>query len=198
MRGGRQLYQPRGSPTVREVKYQVPAYEVFVNTLGPFRAVRFGLRNTGSYPVPKRPCDAGLSHHRVCHPGWLPNYSRNSFTSKARPGGVAAHPRSELPDSRRYRSRSEGHRGIGGQRRCHGMRFEWDPEKAQHKVAKHGIDFEEAATAFADPLSITRFDPVVLASDVAGVFKTSKAVNAALRSQLKRKARRKPRRVPRG
>ncbi|HVZ71410.1 MAG TPA: BrnT family toxin, partial [Polyangia bacterium] len=36
------------------------------------------------------------------------------------------------------------------------MRFEWDPEKARRNLAKHGVSFEEAATAFADPLSITR------------------------------------------
>jgi uncharacterized DUF497 family protein len=39
------------------------------------------------------------------------------------------------------------------------MRFEWDPEKARRNLAKHGVSFEESATAFADPLSITRFDP---------------------------------------
>ena len=39
------------------------------------------------------------------------------------------------------------------------MRFEWDPEKARLNITKHGVSFEEAATAFADPLSITRFDP---------------------------------------
>lgn len=39
------------------------------------------------------------------------------------------------------------------------MRFEWDPEKARRNLAKHGVSFEEAATAFADPMSITRFDP---------------------------------------
>lgn len=39
------------------------------------------------------------------------------------------------------------------------MRFEWDPEKARRNLAKHGVSLEEAATAFADPLSITRFDP---------------------------------------
>ena len=38
---------------------------------------------------------------------------------------------------------------------------------------------------------------VVLAPDVAGVFKTSKAVNAALRSQLKRKPASKARRLTR-
>lgn len=39
------------------------------------------------------------------------------------------------------------------------MRFEWDPEKARRNVAKHGVSFEEAATAFGDPLSLTIFDP---------------------------------------
>ena len=39
------------------------------------------------------------------------------------------------------------------------MRFEWDLEKARRNLVKHGVSFEEAATAFADPLSITRFDP---------------------------------------
>lgn len=39
------------------------------------------------------------------------------------------------------------------------MRFEWDPEKARLNFTKHGVSFEEAATAFADALSITRFDP---------------------------------------
>jgi uncharacterized DUF497 family protein len=31
--------------------------------------------------------------------------------------------------------------------------FEWDPEKARANVAKHGIDFDEAASVFADPLA---------------------------------------------
>lgn len=39
------------------------------------------------------------------------------------------------------------------------MRFEWDPEKAQRNLAKHGVSFEEAATAFGDALSVTIFDP---------------------------------------
>jgi uncharacterized DUF497 family protein len=32
---------------------------------------------------------------------------------------------------------------------------EWDPRKASSNRKKHGVSFEEAATAFADPLSIT-------------------------------------------
>ena len=39
------------------------------------------------------------------------------------------------------------------------MQFEWDSGQARRNLAKHGVSFEEAATAFGDPLSITRFDP---------------------------------------
>ncbi|MFL5410605.1 MAG: BrnT family toxin [Myxococcales bacterium] len=39
------------------------------------------------------------------------------------------------------------------------MRFEWDPNKAKRNRAKHGVSFEDAATAFGDPLSLTIFDP---------------------------------------
>jgi uncharacterized protein len=31
------------------------------------------------------------------------------------------------------------------------MRFEWDNNKAESNAVKHGITFEEAITAFADP-----------------------------------------------
>jgi uncharacterized DUF497 family protein len=33
--------------------------------------------------------------------------------------------------------------------------FEWDDEKAALNRRKHGISFEEATTAFGDPLSLT-------------------------------------------
>ena len=39
------------------------------------------------------------------------------------------------------------------------MRFEWDPKKATTNLKKHGITFQEAATVFGDPLSITFQDP---------------------------------------
>jgi uncharacterized DUF497 family protein len=32
------------------------------------------------------------------------------------------------------------------------MRFEWDAKKARTNLAKHGVSFEEAATAFDDKL----------------------------------------------
>ena len=35
------------------------------------------------------------------------------------------------------------------------MQFEWDPGKAAENLAKHGVSFEEASTAFRDPLSAT-------------------------------------------
>jgi len=37
--------------------------------------------------------------------------------------------------------------------------FEWDAEKASAKERKHGVSFDEAATAFGDPLSVTIPDP---------------------------------------
>lgn len=37
--------------------------------------------------------------------------------------------------------------------------FEWDPEKAADNLRKHGVSFDEAVTAFGDPLSILLPDP---------------------------------------
>lgn len=37
--------------------------------------------------------------------------------------------------------------------------FEWDVEKADHNLRKHGVSFDEAKSVFLDPLSITRSDP---------------------------------------
>jgi len=39
------------------------------------------------------------------------------------------------------------------------VRFEWDPKKAAANLKKHGVTFQEAATAFGDPLAITFDDP---------------------------------------
>jgi uncharacterized protein len=39
------------------------------------------------------------------------------------------------------------------------LKFVWDREKAVANLAKHGVDFEDAITAFNDPLSITILDP---------------------------------------
>lgn len=39
------------------------------------------------------------------------------------------------------------------------MRFEWDAPKAARNKAKHRLSFQEAATVFGDPLSLTFPDP---------------------------------------
>jgi uncharacterized DUF497 family protein len=39
------------------------------------------------------------------------------------------------------------------------LNFEWDDRKARINLIKHRIAFEEAATAFGDPLSLTIHDP---------------------------------------
>jgi hypothetical protein len=41
-----------------------------------------------------------------------------------------------------------------------GLVFEWDPAKAEANLRKHGVTFEEAATVFGDPLSVTIGDPL--------------------------------------
>jgi uncharacterized DUF497 family protein len=39
------------------------------------------------------------------------------------------------------------------------MQFQWNPQKAQSNLQKHGVSFEEAVTVFGDPLAITISDP---------------------------------------
>ncbi len=39
------------------------------------------------------------------------------------------------------------------------LEFEWDPNNAATNLADHGISFDEAVTAFEDPLSLTIEDP---------------------------------------
>ncbi len=41
-----------------------------------------------------------------------------------------------------------------------GLVFEWDEKKAGTNLGKHGVSFEEAATVFGDPLSLTIADPL--------------------------------------
>ena len=40
-----------------------------------------------------------------------------------------------------------------------GIIFEWDQRKAKSNLRKHGVSFEEAATIFADRVSVTIHDP---------------------------------------
>lgn len=49
--------------------------------------------------------------------------------------------------------------------------FEWDVEKAESNLQKHGVSFEEAATVLFDPLSLTIAD--LLHSDDEGRFVTT-------------------------
>jgi uncharacterized DUF497 family protein len=49
--------------------------------------------------------------------------------------------------------------------------FEWDTEKAESNLQKHEVSFEEAATVFFDPLSLTIPDP--LHSDEENRFVTA-------------------------
>jgi uncharacterized DUF497 family protein len=49
--------------------------------------------------------------------------------------------------------------------------FEWDIEKAESNLQKHGVSFAEAATVFFDPLSLTIPDP--LHSDEENRFVTT-------------------------
>jgi uncharacterized DUF497 family protein len=39
------------------------------------------------------------------------------------------------------------------------LRVLWDPRKAKANLRKHRVSFEESATVFNDPLSITKPDP---------------------------------------
>ena len=41
-----------------------------------------------------------------------------------------------------------------------GLLFEWDPKKALRNIKTHGVSFDEASTAFRDPLSRTIDDPL--------------------------------------
>jgi uncharacterized protein len=39
------------------------------------------------------------------------------------------------------------------------MEFEWNPDKAELNIEKHGVSFQEASTVFNDSLSVTFPDP---------------------------------------
>jgi uncharacterized DUF497 family protein len=39
------------------------------------------------------------------------------------------------------------------------VRFEWDSDKAASNLTRHGVDFEEAKSVFADSLFVTFSDP---------------------------------------
>ena len=37
--------------------------------------------------------------------------------------------------------------------------YEWDQEKSENNLQKHGVSFEESASVFGDPLYIDFYDP---------------------------------------
>jgi uncharacterized protein len=39
-------------------------------------------------------------------------------------------------------------------------RFEWDPDKAASNLRKHGVSFETAIRAFADPFAFSKLDRI--------------------------------------
>jgi uncharacterized DUF497 family protein len=38
------------------------------------------------------------------------------------------------------------------------MKFEWDEKKEKINMQKHGISFEQASYAFADPFALNKYD----------------------------------------
>lgn len=40
------------------------------------------------------------------------------------------------------------------------IRFEWDPDKAESNLRKHGVSFETAARVFADPFALSEQDRI--------------------------------------
>jgi uncharacterized DUF497 family protein len=49
------------------------------------------------------------------------------------------------------------------------MKIGWDPKKAKLNLKKHGVAFEEAATALSDPMAVTGADPdhPIMKSDIS-------------------------------
>jgi uncharacterized protein len=54
------------------------------------------------------------------------------------------------------------------------MEFIWDPAKAASNLTKHGVSFAQAATAFADALSLTVFDDAHSARGHAGLSSSTR------------------------
>lgn len=58
--------------------------------------------------------------------------------------------------------------------------FEWEPRKAAGNRRKHGVDFEQAATVFLDPLQLTVFDESHSEQDEERWVTLGQAENGAL------------------
>ena len=77
---------------------------------------------------------------------WLEQGTHNPLVGGSNPSG----PTSYAP----------GKAALGGREwQVNPMEFEWDPVKADLNLHKHGVSFHEAASVFADPLSLTYYDP---------------------------------------
>lgn len=46
--------------------------------------------------------------------------------------------------------------------------FEWDPQKAESNKKKHGVNFEEAATVFLDPMAVTIYVQIIAGMRIGG------------------------------
>lgn len=58
--------------------------------------------------------------------------------------------------------------------------FEWDPIKAERNVKKHGVRFEEAATAFDDPRGLSGLDILHSARELRWKWIGQSAANRVL------------------
>jgi uncharacterized DUF497 family protein len=56
------------------------------------------------------------------------------------------------------------------------MKFEWDPEKYESNLRKHGIRFEEAMEAFNDQLGMEFIDEIKIDRFIKLVFNFHKGV----------------------
>lgn len=50
------------------------------------------------------------------------------------------------------------------------LTFEWHKRKAASNLKKHGVSFEEAASVFGDPLSLTIADPDATDDDLRSII----------------------------
>ena len=50
------------------------------------------------------------------------------------------------------------------------MKFEWDLNKAESNLKKHGISFDEAKSIFYDLLSVTVSDPIAKRKKGSGLY----------------------------
>ena len=144
---------PDGTPRWDKfVTYLVPLYEVQVVGGSRYEAIRFGLRNHGDNRIPdRRPCDTGLSHHRVCTPTFLPPLLAAQLLRKGATRSLATDTWGGILDSRgrRFECRRRGwicrlHRSWRGRMECLSWRDRGSCRRAVHvgwcQPKAHGHD----------------------------------------------------------